>query len=209
MTEVIWARRARPIVAAPTLEMTMQFRPTGRTLGLTTVFAVAALALAAQAAPMFSSAERAKGLLEGRGMGMATPAENNGYPGPRHVLDAADTLKLDPAQKAETQKLFEAMRAEAIPASKQLLADEAALDQLFIDRKADMASITAASERAAMSESAVRVIHLKYHLAMVKILRPDQIKAYGALGSHPEGAASTGHDHSGMAGMPGMAPDPK
>ena len=178
-----------------------------RTLGLAAVLAVAGSVIAVEARPMFSSAERAQGLAEGRGMGLATPAENNGYPGPRHVLDAADKLGLSPEQKAETQRLVDAMRAEAIPAAKRLLADEAALDQLFIDKKADLASITAASDRAAQSESIVRVIHLKYHLSMVKVLRPDQIAAYAKMGSHPEGAGGA-QDHAGMPGMadmPGMA----
>ncbi len=175
-----------------------------RSLGLAAVLAVAGSVIAADARPMFSSAERAQGLAEGRGMGLATPAENNGYPGPRHVLDAADQLGLSPEQKAETKRLFEAMRAEAIPAAKQLLADEAALDQLFIDKKADLAGITAASDRAARSESVVRVIHLKYHLAMVRVLRPDQIAAYAKLGSHPEGTGGA-HVHAGMPGMAGMA----
>lgn len=154
-----------------------------------------------QARPMFSSAEREQGLLAGRGMGLATPAENNGYPGPRHVLDAAEQLHLSADQKAAIQTLVDQMTAEAIPAARRLLADEAALDKLFIDKTATLEAIQAASDRAAMSESAARVIHLKYHLATVKILTPDQIKAYSAMGSHPEGKAAP------MADMPGMKHD--
>ena len=33
-------------------------------------------------------------LRQGNGMGMALPAELNGYPGPRHVLDLAEELNL-------------------------------------------------------------------------------------------------------------------
>lgn len=40
------------------------------------------------------SSEEIKELREGRGMGLARAAELNGYPGPRHVLDAADAGKL-------------------------------------------------------------------------------------------------------------------
>ena len=116
---------------------------------------------AAQAAPMFSSAERSQGLLEGKGMGLATPAENHGYPGPRHVLDAANQLHLTPDQKAKTEALVAEMKAEAIPQAKLLLADEAALDDLFINHQATLANITAASDKAAQAESALRVIHLK------------------------------------------------
>jgi Spy/CpxP family protein refolding chaperone len=160
--------------------------------------------VAAQAAPMFSSKERAEGLLEGKGMGLATPAENNGYPGPRHVLDAAEQLHLTPDQTAKTEELVAQMKAEAIPAAKRLLADEAALDNLFIRHAADIASIKTASDTAAQSESVLRVIHLKYHLAMISILTPDQIAAYTAMGSHPEKGASHTSTMPGMQNMPGM-----
>ena len=93
------------------------------------------------------------------------------------------------------------MKAEAMQASQALVADEAALDKLFIDRRADLASITSASRKAALSEAAVQVIHLKYHLAMRDLLTPEQIAAYSAMGSHPEqaGPESGAHHHT-----PGM-----
>jgi Spy/CpxP family protein refolding chaperone len=160
--------------------------------------------VAAQAGPIFSSKERTEGLLEGRGMGLAIPAENNGYPGPRHVLDAAEQLNLTPEQKAKTEALVAAMKDEAIPVAKRLVADEAALDNLFITHTADLAGIKAASDKAAQSESVLRVIHLKYHLAMVSILNADQIAAYTALGSHPEKGSAQPGATQGMANMPGM-----
>ena len=67
----------------------------------------------ARAAPVFSAEERAEGLLEGRGMGLAAAAENNGYPGPWHVLDAADQLKLSAEQRKQTAQLVDAMKAKA------------------------------------------------------------------------------------------------
>jgi len=167
------------------------------------VYACSVLVLTSATAlgmPMFSSQERTQGLLEGKGMGLATPAENHGYPGPRHVYDAADQLHLTADQRSKTVALVEAMKAEAIPEAKQLVADEAALDNLFITHKATLANITEASDKAARSESILRVIHLKYHLAMEKILTPEQIKAYEALGSHTE----KGGSDTPMPSMPGM-----
>jgi len=159
------------------------------TTRLLAALALAAVAGAAAAAPVFSSKERADGLLEGRGMGLAVAAENHGYPGPRHALDAADKLGLSAEQRAQIAALVDQMKAEAVPAARRLLADEDALDRLFIDRKATLASITEASQQAGRSEAAARVVHLKYHLAMVKILTPKQIADYQALGSHVEPAA--------------------
>ena len=51
-------------------------------------------------------------LREGRGMGLARAAELNGYPGPRHVLDAAreGRLHLSPGQLQAVQRLFDHIR---------------------------------------------------------------------------------------------------
>jgi hypothetical protein len=51
------------------------------------------------------SRQQLEDYLEGRGMGMALPAEVNGYPGPRHVLELADELDLTADQLAQTRHL--------------------------------------------------------------------------------------------------------
>ena len=53
-------------------------------------------------------------LRAGRGMGMAPPAELNGYPGPMHVLELADRLNLSAEQRQRVQQLYDAMKVEAI-----------------------------------------------------------------------------------------------
>lgn len=40
--------------------------------------------------------------LNGRGMGLAKPAELNRYPGPMHVLELAEKLQLSALQKRDT-----------------------------------------------------------------------------------------------------------
>ena len=77
----------------------------------------------------------AKGLSEqqiadlkaGRGMGLALPAELNGYPGPLHVLENADALGLTTSQRERTRALFEAMKAEAVVTGGRLIEQEHAL----------------------------------------------------------------------------------
>src|SRR4030088_463632 len=54
-------------------------------------------------------------LRAGRGMGLALAAELNGYPGPSHVLELADRLELSAGQRASMQRLFDSMKAEAMP----------------------------------------------------------------------------------------------
>src|SRR2546426_10798061 len=50
---------------------------------------------------------------EGRGFGLAFAADQNGYPGPMHVLELRDRLKLTADQAAEVQELMHAMFAES------------------------------------------------------------------------------------------------
>src|SRR5882724_3029275 len=54
-------------------------------------------------------------LKAGRGMGLALAAELNGYPGPSHLLELSDKLNLSTDQRAAIQRLFDSMKAEAVP----------------------------------------------------------------------------------------------
>ncbi|WP_201864321.1 hypothetical protein [Microvirga soli] len=54
-------------------------------------------------------------LCAGRDMGLALPAELNGYPGPVHARELGDQLRLTKDQRTRVQELHAAMQAEAIP----------------------------------------------------------------------------------------------
>jgi hypothetical protein len=54
---------------------------------------------------------------EGRGFGMAFAADQNGYPGPLHVLELKERLALSAEQEATMQQLMHAMFAESKPKS--------------------------------------------------------------------------------------------
>jgi hypothetical protein len=84
-------------------------------------------------------------LKAGRGMGLALPAELNGYPGPAHVLELSDQLGLSTEQKAHVQSLFDSMKAEAVPLGAKLLEQEAALDQQFASRSVTPESLKVAA----------------------------------------------------------------
>ncbi len=120
-------------------------------------------------------------LRAGRGMGLALPAELNGYPGPMHVLELAGPLDLTPDQRQRTEALFAAMKAEAIPLGERLIADETALDLLFAEKRATLAAVDAASSRIGATQAALRAAHLRYHLEMVALLTPEQVARYAAL----------------------------
>jgi len=130
-------------------------------------------------------------LQAGRGMGLALAGELNGYPGPKHVLDLAEELNLTARQRARTQQLFDAMKAEAVPLGRQLIAAETDLDRQFSGHTITPASLTAATATIGATQGMLRATHLKYHLAMMDVLTPAQIGRYGELRGY--GDASGGH----------------
>jgi Spy/CpxP family protein refolding chaperone len=117
----------------------------------------------------------------GRGMGLALAAELNGYPGPSHVLELADKLNLTPDQRAGVQRLFDSMKAEAVPLGSKLLEQEADLDRLFAGRTVTPESLKASTAAVAITQGVLRETHLKYHLSTVAVLTPAQMHRYAEL----------------------------
>jgi len=120
-------------------------------------------------------------LQAGRGLGMALPAELNGYPGPLHVLELADELGLSENQRAAIRGLFDSMKSEAIPLGERLIAQEAALDRLFAARTATAENVAAATNEIGTTQARLRNTHLKYHLSTIERLESRQIQRYGEL----------------------------
>jgi hypothetical protein len=131
----------------------------------------------------------------GRGMGLALAAELNGYPGPAHVLELADRLELSADQRAGIQRLFDAMKAEAVALGAKLIEQEAELDKQFASRAVTPESLKVSTAAAAATQGALRETHLKYHLSTVALLSPDQTRRYGELRGYGDQAPSTGHRH--------------
>ena len=124
------------------------------------------------------SAEELDGLRAGRGLAMALPAELNGYPGPLHVLELADRLKLTPDQASRTEALVAAMRKETIEIGQALIAAETRLDRIFKERRATAETIATETTAAGAARAALRATHLRYHLVMVEMLNERQIAEY-------------------------------
>lgn len=110
------------------------------------------------------SPQQVSDLEAGDGMGLALPAELNGYPGPLHVLELANALGLTAEQWSRTQALLDAMRAETIPIRSRIVREEAALDRLFADRTVTPASLVEATRLIATKQGDLRAAHLRYHL---------------------------------------------
>src|SRR5256884_6995301 len=115
---------------------------------------------------------------EGRGFGLAFAADQNGYPGPMHVLELRDRLKLTADQEAKARDLMHAMFAESRPKSVRLLEAEAKLRRLFAERAADEATVRAAVAEVERARSEVRLVHLLAHLKTRDLLSEDQRRLY-------------------------------
>jgi hypothetical protein len=132
-------------------------------------------------------------LRAGRGMGLALAAELNGYPGPLHVLELATSLGLSDDQRAKVTALFDAMKREAVPLGERLIAAETALDRQFADRTITASSLGEATRDIASLQGELRLAHLKYHLATLELLTPEQAARYSILRGYGGGQHTPGH----------------
>jgi hypothetical protein len=133
------------------------------------------------------SDEQIADLRAGRGMGLALPAELNGYPGPVHVLEQAGRLGLSAEQHARVQALYEAMRGEAIPLGERLIAAETDLDRLFAERTVTPDSLVHTTADIGAAQAALR------WTAQIKSYA--EVRGYSAHGSrgHHSGSAHQKH----------------
>lgn len=126
-------------------------------------------------------------LRAGRGMGLALAAELNGYPGPTHVLELAESLGLSEMQRTKMQELFAAMKVETVPLGEKLIAEETDLDRQFASKAITEAKLVAAMQAIGSTQAALRAAHLKYHLATAELLAPMQIQRYAELRGYTSG----------------------
>lgn len=187
-------------------------KPTGvaaAALGLCLTAALAVLTPAAAADQPYAaldersikalSDEEIADLQAGHGMGMALPAELNGYPGPRHVLDLADELSLTAEQRARTQTIYDGMQIAAKAMGAQIVAKEAALDAMFADGtvERDPQAVADLVTDIALSRGALRLLHLRAHIVTRHLLTLEQLENYAVLRGYgapaPEGHGQ--HQH--------------
>jgi len=129
-----------------------------------------------------------------RGMGLAKAAELNSYPGPAHVLELATHLHLTDAQRAATQKIFETMRAKAVPLGTQIIAAEGELDRAFARAQITPDELRKRLQAIAKLQSELRAVHLEAHIAQRALLSPAQIARYDTLrGYSASGSPGGGH----------------
>ena len=141
------------------------------------------------------SPQETQDYLEGKGMGFAKAAELNRFPGPLHVLQLADKLRLTPDQKLRTEQLHAAVQKEAKALGKALVGKERELDQLFAVGQIDSVTLRLLVTEIGFLQAEVRKAHLQAHLEQKAMLTPVQVAAYAELRGYTSGRSSD-HPHS-------------
>ena len=142
-----------------------------------------------------SAAETAR-YLEGAGMGLARAAELNGYPGPKHVLELASELALADDQRSATESVFAEMLSDAQRLGALIVTAEAQLDEAFRGGQATAQTVARMTREIARLQGELRAVHLRAHLAQVRILSAEQIQRYAQLRGYGSGDGKRDHEHA-------------
>jgi len=120
-------------------------------------------------------------LESGEGMGLAKPAELNHYPGPKHVLELADSLGLTPDQQSEIERIRLKMSERAVGLGKEYLHAEHQLNELFANKSATEALVREGTSKVAEIGAALRSTHLVAHIETAAVLSSEQLARYDVL----------------------------
>lgn len=126
-------------------------------------------------------------LRAGDGMGQARAAELNGHPGPKHVLELADSLALTPDQRARVAEVHGRMAAAARAIGVEILAGEAGLEASFRAGEMDAVELERRVSALAVQRGRLRLAHLEAHLETAALLTPAQRERYYQLRKHGAG----------------------
>jgi Spy/CpxP family protein refolding chaperone len=132
---------------------------------------------------------------EGMAFAFALAAELNGWPGPKHVLELADSLTLTPDQRSRIEAIRADMKERAVALGETVVTAEAELDHLFASRSITEASLAEKTAEIARLQGELRAVHLAAHLATTAVLTPHQIARYDALRGYATDHAAGDHVH--------------
>jgi hypothetical protein len=140
------------------------------------------------------SVEQVSDLREGRGMGASLPAELNGVPGPMHVLQLKEQLKVTADQQATLEQIVARMKASAQRLGNDVIETELKLDSVFRGGHATEQDVHALTGRIGTLNAELRATHLVAHLQTQRVLSEAQIQAYNEARGYtvPKG---DGHVH--------------
>ena len=120
-------------------------------------------------------------LLKGLGMGLASIADENNYPGPKHVISLKAELGLTRDQLKKTEALSKVVSSSAIAKGEEIVLAEEELVKLFEAGTVTEKALRVKLEQIAKLRADLRFVHLQAHVRMKQILTPDQIKQYSDI----------------------------
>ncbi|HUP50151.1 MAG TPA: Spy/CpxP family protein refolding chaperone [Thermoanaerobaculia bacterium] len=141
------------------------------------------------------SAEESAALREGKGMGFALAAELNSYPGPMHVLEMAEKLKLTEEQKTAVEAARGRMQAAAVALGAEIIDLERQLDEAFASATIDRERLAGLTAAIAERRGRLRYVHLAAHLQTRAVLTPHQIRMYDQARGYRDGQGHHEHRH--------------
>ncbi len=134
-------------------------------------------------------------LLNAEGAGQAKYAETNGYPGPKHVLDLADTLKLNQIQKKKVKEIFNEMEARAKELGQRIVRIEEEMNTAFRQGLVNEKSVRDDAEQIGRLRGRLRAVHLTAHLKTKEMLSKDQRDLYKILRNVGTSGQKQEHKH--------------
>jgi hypothetical protein len=135
------------------------------------------------------SAQEVEDLRSAAGMGFARAAELNHYPGPRHVLELEEAMRLTDEQRSEILEIQSVMRDRALELGEAIIDAERDLNVRFEGGQIRDEVLAAATREIGLLYGELRYTHLRAHLATRGVLEEDQITEYDRL----RGYARSGH----------------
>ncbi|MFN0158983.1 MAG: Spy/CpxP family protein refolding chaperone [Bacteroidota bacterium] len=117
---------------------------------------------------------------------MASYADPNGYPGPKHIVELRDTLQLSEDQTKDIESIFDDMSENAQNLGVQIIKLEEDLHRLFALGKAEESDMKKRTEDIGRLRGELRAVHLAAHIRARGVLTKEQVDLYTTL-RHPEG----------------------
>lgn len=137
-------------------------------------------------------------LENGRGWGLAKPAELNGLPGPVHLLEYEAQLGLSEQQVEAITDIYAMMNEQAKQLGQRYIDQERKLENLLLESDISEDQLQAQVLANAKLLGELRYTHLRAHLQTPEILNAAQIDKYNALRGYSSGSPCdnppSGHD---------------
>ena len=120
-------------------------------------------------------------LLNGRGWGLAKPAELNGVPGPAHLLEMKTEIALSAEQVSAIEVIWSEMNQNARRLGERYVVLEKQLNEQFATGQITPETLKVLLSNIATVRAELRYTHLFAHLQASPILKPAQVALYNRL----------------------------